>query len=214
MFDSAYMASSSASFLKPILPSAFLVLTAAASYSYERSAPNDLHEKAKVDQSSRNVRVPLTSPTHLIVEPSVEDSASNLMPDVDFLEFLDEEWISSGLRSTSWQASYDQLSDIESFDEGWQGFGSKAADFSTIADAYYILNLLEEEGSLLAPMVGLDAEGIVVLTWDSPDLVGTMSVFGDDTFAYYLERNGEVVSAGEASLFEEIAEALQNALMA
>lgn len=214
MLDYAHMASSSVRLLKPIIPSAFLAFGAGASYDYQSRETSGYHGESSLDYSSRAVRAPLTTPMHPLADPSDEVMASNLAQNDDIVDFTDEVWITTALRSQEWQNSIEQLLYVEAFEDGWDGVRSKRADVDAIADAFFLLTLLESERSnLLAPMIGLDADGIVVFTWESEDLVGSLSVFGDDTFAYYLERNDEVISSGEASLSEGISPTLATALL-
>ena len=85
--------------------------------------------------------------------------------------------------------------------DGWQGAGSLAATDETIDDAYaFLKRLVTELPDAPKPNIGLDSDGCIVLSWKNNRLIGNLSIFGDGTFSYYIEKDEDVAKAGEAKV--------------
>jgi hypothetical protein len=120
------------------------------------------------------------------------------------------------LRSTVLISAVKQkMEELIGLQDGWYGGESLSASGETVADAFSLLEKLD--GQVLAcpvPMIGLDSDGYIVLTWDTGNLIGSLSIFGDGTYAYYLEANGMQAKEGEALISMPIASKLIDLLLA
>ena len=115
----------------------------------------------------------------------------------------------------SLKAAAERLSYLRSLDDGWQGEGSVAASQETGLDAGSLLEKLSSEiPERWMPQIGLDSDGFIVMSWDDEALVGSLSVFGDGTYAYFLRRGAQVVKAGEVRISDPISHNLIELLTA
>ncbi|SDJ55527.1 hypothetical protein [Salipiger marinus] len=112
-------------------------------------------------------------------------------------------WINSAFRSEDWKSAFDQFELIHELEDGWDGDRSVPAEAETLADSKALLETLEGS-SVRAPRVGLDADGIVVLTWRTGTLDGVISIYGDGTFTYYFEGEANVASDGEGAIGNDL----------
>lgn len=64
------------------------------------------------------------------------------------------------------------------------------------------------------PLIGLDQDGTVVMTFTPDDhkAFGSLSVYGDGTFAYYIEGEGGIISDGDAKIDAPLPDALKELL--
>jgi len=101
------------------------------------------------------------------------------------------------VRLPAWQISYDQLAEIETFSDGWGGYNSKAALSDSVIDSKLLLSRLEAAlPTGPSPKIGVDDEGYIVFTWDERHVVGSLSVFEDGTYEFYLKgKTGKLGSA-------------------
>lgn len=104
---------------------------------------------------------------------------------------------------------------LKSLSDGWQGPGSLAAADETIDDAFVLLKrLVTDLPDAPEPKIGLDSDGYIVLSWKKGRLVGNLSVFGDGTFSYYLEKDTDVAKDNEANVASPLPRKLSNILNA
>jgi hypothetical protein len=123
------------------------------------------------------------------------------------------DWVNDAFRDPQWLSASEQLEYVSTLEDGWQGEDSQRADNDALTETRFLLMALED-ASVKAPLVGLDPDGQVVLTWSDESLTGSLSVFGDGTFSYYAEGSNGIVSDGEAAIYEEIDAQLIQVLMA
>lgn len=104
---------------------------------------------------------------------------------------------------------------VRNLHDGWQGPQSLGPTADTILDAYAFIEKLSSklpEGP--APMIGLDSDGFVVMSWDSGTLTGSLSIFGDGTYAFYVANGRKVGNSGEARISDPIPTLLLEVLAA
>ena len=106
------------------------------------------------------------------------------------------QWIELTHRNVGWLSATEQLEAINLLKDGWDGLGALSASRQTLIEATELLRVLETS-DVVAPMVGLDSDGFIVLTWDENDLCGSLSIFGDGTFSCYIENRDGSFSDGE-----------------
>lgn len=107
--------------------------------------------------------------------------------------------------SPALQAAQERLSWLASLEDGWQGQGSRSTSTETKEDATSLLEKLAAElphGPL--PMLGMDSEGYIVMTWNEGELVCSLSVFGDGTYAFFAQRNGITAKSGDARISDPV----------
>ncbi|PIL17769.1 hypothetical protein P775_23275 [Puniceibacterium antarcticum] len=141
--------------------------------------------------SALPVKTPLTQSIHSKVDPTTEVETSVIHDAiVHTYEYVVPETISLPI----WRAAYDQLNRLAELKDNWGGSGHKPARDSTLSDAELFLGHLEVElPDGPAPMIGLDEDGYVVLTWDDAHVVGSLSIFDDGTYEFYIEgRHGSL----------------------
>jgi hypothetical protein len=71
------------------------------------------------------------------------------------------------------------------------------------------------EAELILPDIGLDLDGTIVYSFhpDRNGLIGSLSVFGDGTYSFYLEKNGDFIESGAAKIAQPLDLNLQNLLL-
>ncbi|MDB5658302.1 MAG: hypothetical protein JWS10_917 [Cypionkella sp.] len=187
------------------LPSAFAVMFATAAFgasNYPDRAPR------KSDFTVLSVKEPSTNSRQFQVNRNAElstilpntDSDQEVLPD-GILSDLGVNWLVRADFPNNWIELVQELESFSTFSPGWHGDGSMALTQDTEKDARTLLHKLAWANPAgFLPMVGMDSEGSIVLTWDNQKIVGSLSVFGDGTFAYYIERGGEVRKDGATDL--------------
>ncbi|MCE2737215.1 MAG: hypothetical protein LW703_02395 [Rhodobacter sp.] len=171
MFDFATTTMSSA--MPFVLPLMFALQPGASSVSLLREAT----ELPQIDRRA----VPLFEPTASSFEsfqavtqkPSTISQASA--------------WVEGALEKI---ASYAEVND------GWRGEGSKAPTGQTLQEAAeLLLQISSEMPDLFRPMISIDEDGCACLHWNAPDLLATISVYGDGTYSFFSEGYGVVASS-------------------
>ena len=109
--------------------------------------------------------------------------------------------------------SLNRLNYLRSLGDGWLGVESFGASETAGAEAEALLRRLHNEmpGASL-PTLGLDADGTVVMSWSRNGRTGSMTVYGDGTFSYFVRTHGEVARNSEARIDQPIDEALKRLL--
>lgn len=99
------------------------------------------------------------------------------------------------------EAVLDRLNWLSELEDEWQGAGSSAATKDTISDAEGLLSkLYREVPEPPTPSIGLDSDGFIVMSWSSDQLFGSLSIFGDGTYAYYIERSEKKAKQSDAKI--------------
>jgi hypothetical protein len=85
----------------------------------------------------------------------------------------------------------------------------------TIREAGTLLRLIASLGSgVTFPDLGFDTDGTVVLTFaKQKGPFGSLSIFGDGTYSYYLEKDGEAIECDAALIAQPLGLALKNFLL-
>lgn len=118
-------------------------------------------------------------------------------------------WADDAVRAPAWLAASKRLDEACTFEDGWSGPDSVAADAGAVMGARALLAELERAfDASLAPKVGLDSDGLPVLSWKQGELVGSLSVFDADTYAFYIDRAGRKVFSEEAKLSQPLPDEL------
>lgn len=102
----------------------------------------------------------------------------------------------------AWRAAANDLAYARKLLDGWKGPGSLKPSKSAIDDAASILSAMASALATaprpVAPALGVDAGGEVVMSWSGRDgLFGSMSISGDGTFAFYVERGDSSAEDGD-----------------
>jgi hypothetical protein len=145
----------------------------------------------------RSSRAPLTPLPHLLAEEIVEASYSAETLPLERLILTERGTGIDG--ETAWHVAFTSVDEIAALPDGWDGDGSRAASPEALREASALLISLSTilpEGP--APLVGLDSAGTVVLTLDDKNLKGSMSVFGDGTYAFYVQKADLCANHGDA----------------
>ncbi len=111
--------------------------------------------------------------------------------------------------------SLGRLNYLRSLPDGWLGEDSFGASEAAGVDAEQLLRRIRQEvpsGPL--PVLGLDTDGTIVMSWSRGDLAGSMTIYGDGTFSYFVRRNAASVKNIEAMIDQPLAKDLKDLLAA
>ena len=64
------------------------------------------------------------------------------------------------------------------------------------------------------PVLGLDTDGTIVMSWSGNGLTGSMTIYGDGTYSYFVRRDGAAARDPEAQIDQPIGETLKRLLEA
>ena len=101
-----------------------------------------------------------------------------------------------------WRAAAADLAFARRLFDGWKGPGSRKPSKSATDDAASILSVMATTFASaalpVAPALGVDAGGEIVMSWSGREgLFGSMSINGDGTFAFYVERGNSSAEDGD-----------------
>lgn len=83
----------------------------------------------------------------------------------------------------------------------------------TIADARGVLEKIALEApDQPLPMIDLDGDGVIVMSWHDKGRVGSLTVHGDGTYSYYVKRGTAVAKRGDAKVSSPLDGALARVL--
>jgi len=166
------------------------------------AAPAVLGSHARERSVSTSYYKPsLTDVTHQAFSVTELEASDEAIQIEDRQDLLNSDWEEGLGRSSEWASCYMQLENVATLEKGWDGDESLPASDEAVMDAEFLLRQLEEVGgNSVAPMVGLDSDGYIVLTWDEGELTGSLSVYGDNTFGFFVERGGVSVKSGEVQI--------------
>lgn len=102
----------------------------------------------------------------------------------------------------AWRTAAANLAYARGLFDGWKGPGSLKPSKNAIEDATSILSAMATAFAAsprpVAPALGVDAGGEIVMSWGGREgLFGSMSISGDGTFAYYVERGNTCAEDGD-----------------
>ncbi len=155
----------------------------------------------------------LTLPVHdqLDFQAAILGSAMEEVETVDALS--SDKWADNVNRPAGWMEAEDQLAALHDLKDGWCGKGSVAANRVALMSAAALLRYLEQDIPLgPTPNVSLDLDGLPVLTWQQDGVFGSMSVFDDDTYSFYVERGKLNANEGDARLSDALPDHLLGVL--
>lgn len=111
--------------------------------------------------------------------------------------------------------SLGRLNYLRTLPDGWLGEDSVGSSEDVGIQAEQLLRRMRKEApSAPLPVLGLDTDGTIVMSWSAGGLTGSMTIYGDGTYSYFVRRGGEVARASEAGINEPIAETLRLLLAA
>lgn len=106
--------------------------------------------------------------------------------------------------------SLGRLNYLRSLPDGWLGEDSCGASEDTGIQAERLLRRIRREApSGPLPVLGLDTDGTIVMSWSSNGLTGSLTIYGDGTYSYFVRQNGKIARDSDAAINEPIAEALR-----
>ena len=118
----------------------------------------------------------------------------------------------------AWRAAAADLAYARSLFDGWKGPGSLKPSKSAIDDAASILSAMATAFAAaarpIAPALGVDAGGEIFMSWGGREgLFGSMSISGDGTFAFYVERGNSCAEDGDLPITGSLPKPLINVLL-
>lgn len=169
--------------------------------------------------SERHINPPSTVSRQHAVDPASEvttmPSATVLVdatPDARVLAVADDWEFWAGL-DTDWREAVSEIDLFSNLSDGWDGPESRAVSSETYDEAMALVrNLAGNLPNGPVPMVGVDLDGFVVLTWHNGPLAGNLSIYGNGTYAYYIRRRAEVVKQGAADISAPLSQAFVDIL--
>lgn len=166
------------------------------------SKPNQLTSAVK-HSMPRGVHSAHTEPQEKLgtdVEHTTSSGSVDLQGTTIFSTFQQVPWLEKAVGRA---AAYSSLRD------GWKGEGSVAPSIQTISDASELLTQFATEmPEIAAPMISADEDGSICLYWRDGDMMATISVFGDGTFATYAEGFADPVRSDSDVIGEPLPPAL------
>jgi hypothetical protein len=115
----------------------------------------------------------------------------------------------------AFERSLGRLNYLRTLADGWLGedsFGS--TEFSGREAEALLRRLRNEAPTAPLPVLGLDTDGTIVMSWSGNGLTGSLTVYGDGTYSYFVRRQGKVARAPEARIDEPIEERFKRLLEA
>lgn len=104
----------------------------------------------------------------------------------------------------------DRLEYLCGLEDGWLGEDSCAASPETHKQAESLLRRLAvERPDRPLPVLGLDSDGTIVMTWAADQFAGSLTVYGDGTYSYFVRRGDKVAKSPE----ERISQPIKNDLI-
>lgn len=97
-------------------------------------------------------------------------------------------------------------------EDGWRGADSAAASSDAISQAIHLVERLALEVPAARPKVGLEEDGVFTFFWTSGEGLASISISGDETYAFYYKRDEQSVLVPEADLASPLDPRLLEAL--
>lgn len=112
--------------------------------------------------------------------------------------------------SAELKRSLGRLNYLRSLSDGWLGADSLGATNATGREAAELLKRLHHDApSAPLPVLGLDTDGTIVMSWSQQELVGSMTIYGDGTYSYFVRRGRASAEDVEALIEEPLGENLR-----
>lgn len=168
------------------------------------------------DSIARTGNQVLTRPDHSRVDSLADmiGSATLIDRESEFTS-IRLDWAEDAVRHPAWSAAFRRLEEAGSFEDGWGGEGTLRADRGSLMGAKALVQDLEDAVPAdVAPKIGLDSDGTLILSWLRGKLVGTLTVFDAETYGYYLERGGQSAASEETKLSDPLPKELLDILIA
>ncbi len=122
------------------------------------------------------------------------------------------------LAGSMWQTVVADLAFARNLVDGWKGPGSLGPSEFALHDATSILSVMAmmlagAEGNI-APALGVDEDGEIVMSWSGKlGIFGSLSISGDGTFSFYVERENHIAEDGGLPIAEALPGILVNLLL-
>mgnify|MGYP007096396856 CR=1 FL=1 len=100
-------------------------------------------------------------------------------------------------QSSAWaQVALEKIETYVGLSDGWRGEGSHAPTEKTLQEtAELLLQISSEMPDLFGPLISVDEDGYACLHWNGPNLLATISVYGDGTYSFFSEGYGITASS-------------------
>lgn len=100
-------------------------------------------------------------------------------------------------QSSAWaQSALEKIEAYADIGDGWRGEGSRAPSGQTLKEsAELLLQIASEMPNLFDPLISVDEDGFACLHWNGPDLLATISIYGDGTYSFFSEGYGVTASS-------------------
>lgn len=123
--------------------------------------------------------------------------------------------VASGNSNPDLPRAVARIAYLRSLEADWQGDGSSPASREALIDATSLLEKISLEiPETPLPSIGMESEGIIVMSWNSAGLVGSLSVFGDGTYSYFVRAAGRTARDGAARISDPLAARFREILLA
>jgi len=102
-------------------------------------------------------------------------------------------------QSSAWvDDALEKIGSYAGLPDGWRGEGSLAPTKQTLQEARgLLLQISAEMPDLLRPLISVDEEGYACLHWNCPNLLATISLYGDETYSFFSEGYGVVARSDD-----------------
>ena len=98
-------------------------------------------------------------------------------------------------------ASIHRIESYRSVEDGWKGSESVAPTSRVIDDATdFLVQISKEMPDIPRPLISADEDGVICLYWQHDEVLATISIHGDDTYAFYAEGFDDPVRSDEESI--------------
>ena len=122
--------------------------------------------------------------------PQTQRHQSTVSVDRRALATFRKKALFAGVADPELKRSLGRLNYLRSLPDGWLGNDSCGTSVDAGVQAERLLRRIRSEvPSAPLPVLGLDTDGTIVMSWSRGDLVGSMTVYGDGTFSYFVRRN-------------------------
>lgn len=117
-------------------------------------------------------------------------------------------------QSSVWaQSALEKIEAYAGIGDGWRGEGSRAPSGQTLKEsAELLLQIASEMPNLFSPLISVDEDGFACLHWNGPDLLATISIYGDGTYSFFSEGYGVTASSDSRDIGAVLPEELVAAM--
>lgn len=102
-------------------------------------------------------------------------------------------------------AARQRLEYLSRLDDGWDAGEGFAPSNNTVREAFAVLrkfSLQFPHGP--EPTIGMSHEGDLVFSWNNEKFYGSLTVYGDGTYAYYFDNGEAFTQSGESKISQPL----------